>query len=286
MQELDSRKKAKAIAEFITPKPLRAFLADHIKGENLRVLEPSIGSGQLLFNSKDRIQSIVGYDVNGDVAPFLKENFGNVVEFHNESFISCDLQGDYDVAISNYPFSLKPSQEECAAILQDPFLSSFYNGKVTGVLDFIFILKSFAHAKEGLYFSSPGIGYRKQELNFRKYLVDNKFLKRFGILENCGFEFTSINVLFLQLSKTPSDYVFSFRKDFETGQVITRKITTWNENYTFENIHFEKPVELFDIDKLEAELDALIIEREKKTLALDECIRNIKIFLEHRRDNF
>ena len=77
--------------------------------------------------------------------------------------------------------------------------------KVTGLLDFIFILKSFELVKEGYYLCFPGIGYRTQEEKFRKYLIDNKFIKEYGIINNCQFDHTSISILYLHLSKEKTD---------------------------------------------------------------------------------
>jgi len=59
--EHDSRAKAKAVAEFITPPKLRKFVADKInehcdKKENLTLLDCSIGSGQLLFELSNKIE--------------------------------------------------------------------------------------------------------------------------------------------------------------------------------------------------------------------------------------
>ena len=62
--EYDTRAVAKTNAEYITPQALRQFLAQKITKNNITVLEPAIGSGQLLFELRDKITEIDGFDVN------------------------------------------------------------------------------------------------------------------------------------------------------------------------------------------------------------------------------
>ena len=81
--EFDTRKKAKQLAEFITPPILRKFISDKVKGENLNILDVSIGSGQLLFDLSKRISSVVGYDVNKDSLNACKQNFKDKAKYPN-----------------------------------------------------------------------------------------------------------------------------------------------------------------------------------------------------------
>ena len=246
MKEFDGRLKAKYAAEFITPQKLRQFISDKVSGNNLRVLEPAVGSGQLLFNLIDRINSVEGFDVNNDALVYAKENFGNKAILHNLDFITAEIK-EYDVAISNYPFSLKPTDEQQAYILADPFLSRFYNGKVTGVLDIVFILKSFNAVQEGYYLCFPGIGYRGSEKRFREWLISNKHIQEYGLIEECAFEHTSISILFLHLTKKPNERVNSFRLNLKTGYIVESSITlTDHLEIPYEEIEREviNPVEL------------------------------------------
>ncbi|GHU35502.1 hypothetical protein FACS1894105_04350 [Clostridia bacterium] len=234
MQEHDSRAKAKQNAEFITPPKLRKFLSKKVKGSNLSVIEPAVGSGQLLFDFEEKIAEITGYEVNSDCGETLKNNFGEKINFINSDFITADITGNFDVAISNHPFSLKANEEQKKYILSDKFLGKFYEKKITGVLDFVFILKAFNCAKEGHFLCFPGIGYRSGEKKFRRYLVENGLVKEYGLINNCKFEHTSISILYLYLSKEKSDEpVKSFLLDLETDEKIESEITEWEEDCNF-----------------------------------------------------
>jgi hypothetical protein len=258
MLEFDTRLEAKKNAEFITPVKLREFLSSKIKENNINVLEPAIGSGQLLFNIKDKIKSIDGFDVNNNAVNYAKQNFSNKINGFNQNFILSEINKHYDVAIANYPFSLKPNDDEKKYICNDVFLSQFYrtdnsqdifgnyikkleNKNITGKLDFIFILKSFYYSNSGYYFCYPGIGYRQEEKKFRKYLIDNKFIKEYGIIENCKFDHTGISILFLHLTKEKNEQSKSFKLNLETNKVL-EKIAT------FEDYNFDLPQKVIEKD--------------------------------------
>lgn len=292
MKEFDTRAEAKSRAEFITPQALRQFLAEKITTNDLSILEPAIGSGQLLFDIIDKIQSIDGFDVSQNVVDMCKQNFkGKGRNIECSDFITAEISKSYDVAIANYPFSLPISEEQKIAISNDVFLSRFYSkdknaneslfdipkqvkpSEVNGVLDFIFILKSFQHAQEGFYFCFPGISYRKQEEKFRKYLIENKFIKEFGIINNCQFDHTSISILFLHLTKTPNEQTISFSLDLKTNERL-------QEVATFENNQFEYPrkvVEKEFFDPIETEIQARqsLISHLKKQLDFSSQIYNL-----------
>lgn len=247
--EFDTRKKAKMLAEFITPPILRKFIANKIKGENLNILDVSIGSGQLLFDLSNRLSSIIGYDVNNESLQACKQNFKNKVVLYNQDFITSNLKETQDICVCNYPFSLRATKEQESYVLQDDFLSQFYDKKVTGLLDFVFILKSFNYVKDGYYLCFPGIAYRKQEEKFRKYLIDNEFIKEYGLIENCQFEHTSISILYIHLSKEKTKNPKSFLLDFKTNELI-------EDNAMFDDYRFlcpSKKIERKTINPVEVE---------------------------------
>ena len=229
--EFDTRKKAKQLAEFITPPILRKFISEKVKGENLNILDVSIGSGQLLFDLNNRVSSIVGYDVNNESLNACKQNFKDKVILYNQDFIASEVTDKQDICICNYPFSLRATKEQEEYILKDGFLKQFYDKKVSGLLDFVFILKSFKLVEDGYYLCFPGIGYRSQEEKFRKYLIDNKFIKEYGMIKNCQFDHTSISILYLHLSKEKTDNPRSFLLDFKTNESIEEKASF--EDYIF-----------------------------------------------------
>ena len=255
MLELDARLEAKNRAEFITPIKLREFIANKIKLDghnNSCILDPAIGSGQLLANVHDRATKIYGFDIVEKLKEPLTHNFKDKIEYQCKDFITANFNNLVDIAVSNYPFSLKPTQEQIDYILQDNFLSQFYDKKVTGVLDFIFILKSFALAQHGYYLCFPSIGYRQTEAKFRKYIIDNNYLEEYGIISNCKFEHTTISILFIKLSKHKTNkQVKAFNLDLPNNKYIDTTIDQFDDAYTFTSPNFEIKKELVNIVELE-----------------------------------
>lgn len=267
MQEHDLRAVAKTNAEYITPIALRQFLASKITKDNFTVLEPAIGSGQLLFELKDKVREIDGFDINNLSIEKAKANFGEKLNAFNQDFITAEISKQYDYAIANYPFSLPPTEKQKEFIANDKFLKTFFSKQkdtnaliemeavvkpesVNGKLDFIFILKSFQHAQEGFYFAFPGIGYRSQEEKFRKYLIENKFIKEIGTLNNCKFDHTSISILFIHLTKTPNETTKSFTLDFKTNELIEGVATFENNAFDFPKKEIEKEqIDILEVSK-------------------------------------
>lgn len=266
MREHNPYKISKDLAQHFTPKKLREWLANKVIGNNITILEPAIGSGQLLFELNDRIQHADGYDVDQVALTVAKNNFDNKVDIFHQDFITSEINKNYDYAIANYPFSLKPTQEQKEAIAKDNFLKQFYIknstklindidvniNDVKGVLDFVFILKSFNYAQEGHYLAFPGIGYRQQEEKFRKYLIENKYIKEFGIINNCKFDYTSIPILYLHLTKTPNETTKTFNLDLKTYEIIEKTATFENNRFDIPTIEIEKEL----LDPIELEISA------------------------------
>lgn len=290
-QEYDTRAVAKQNAEYITPEKLRQLLAQKITKNNITVLEPAIGSGQLLFELKEQIASIDGYDINKSPLDYAKRNFKEKVNAFNQDFITSTINKTYDYAIANYPFSLKINEEQKEFIANDKFLKTFFAKKeqstntliemeavvkpenVNGVLDFIFILKSFQYAQEGVYFAFPGIGYRVQEEKFRKYLIENKFIKEIGMLSNCKFDHTQISILFLHLTKKPNEKTKSFTLDLKTNEMIEGFASFESNQFDFPRKELEK--EYFDPVKTEELVRQSLKNTIKKELDFSQKIYNL-----------
>lgn len=280
MKEFDTRAKAKELAEFITPPALRQFMAEEVKGEELDLLDVSIGSGQLLFDFTDRIAHVTGYDVNAKALAAATQNFSGKCDLRCQDYITAEDDAHHGVCVCNYPFSLRPTEAQKISIKGDPFLSQFYGKNVTGVLDFPFILKSFDKVEEGYYLCFPGIGYRGQESTFRRYLIEHKFIREYGLLTNCKFEHTSISILYLHLSKIPCDEPGSFTLDFKTGERYDAPADFEGDNFIIP----AKPVaeEVFDPVQLEREARADIERRlryqynfSEAVWQMDESVRRV-----------
>ena len=218
MKEYDLRKEAKKNAEFITPQPLRKWFAEqiHEKYQDIgSIFDPAVGSGQLMQYIK--AEHYIGNDVNERALQAFSENFKQS-ERYLSNYFKNEVIG-YDIAVSNYPFSLN-AKDVFENIPNE--LEQFYpKGKVTGKADWPFIIRSFMRAeKAGFYLGFPGISYRSNEQKFRDFLIENNYVERYGKLKNCKFEATSIDLMYLELIKNrPVDKEIEvFEYDFETNE--------------------------------------------------------------------
>ncbi len=304
-KEYNQRQEAKTRAEHLTPADLRKFVADRIKqhnsNANLTVLEPAIGSGQMAFDINEQISHIDGYDVSEQALKVAKENFQDKLTAFHQDFITSKIDKEFDIALANYPFSLPPTEEQKEFISNDPFLKQFYdknqkeqNGlidfneltsnvkanDVNGKLDFVFILKSFFYAKEGYYLAFPSIGYRSQELNFRKYLIDNKLIKEIGQINNAGFENTTISILYIHLTKEPNEKTKSFTLDLKTNEMLEGFATF--ENYTFDYPRKEAIKEYIDPAALEKEIRESVIKNLVNEIGVSRRVYEIDAELRYK----
>lgn len=233
--ETSFKQQQKKNQEHITPVELRRFVANKCPIEEIEtIFDSSVGSGQLLqfINFKH----LTGIDINSNSLEHCKMNFQNSTLINDSFFSVMDSfkENQFDFCISNYPFSLKASElseREMENILSDKLLSVYFkNGKLTGVCDFLFILKMFQMSKRySMFIAFPGVGYRQNEKKYREYLTP--FVKEIGLLENCNFETTSISVLYIVLDKQGVDETLSFRKDFKSGEYEETKLKLNADNW-------------------------------------------------------
>lgn len=257
-EETSFREKQKANQEHITPIELRRFVADNLPSTPISVLDGAIGSGQMLqFINAIKI---TGIDINGDSLKSCQSNFKGAELIHDSFFNAMGrfAEGQFDLSISNYPFSLKikdlpkDSQEN---ILSDKILSTFFEkGKLTGVCDFLFIIKMLQLAKRySVFIAFPGIAYRQAEKKYREYLTS--FVKEVGIIENCNFSTTSISVMFLVLDKQHTGATKTFRLDLRTKEYIENTTELNPENWDIVQFNRDKP-EMTEEDFIKCEIEA------------------------------
>ena len=199
MKEFDLRKEAKKNAEFITPEPIRKWFAEQVNSKYPdigTVFDPCCGSGQLMQYIKAK--HFMGNDINEKSVEMFKENFENSTATVGNYFEK-DID-NYDIAVSNYPFSL--NAKDVISEIPEAIKPILSNGKITGKADWLFIINSFLKAKcGGFYLCFPGISYRSNEQKYRDYLIENNYVERYGKLINCKFEATSIDLMYLELAK-------------------------------------------------------------------------------------
>lgn len=269
MKEFNNRKKAKALAEYITGKELRIYLANKVKkyvGEDITVFDGAVGSGQLEEFIKPK--TLYGIEVQKEACECCKENYPNSV-IKNISFFNFEDDIKTDCVVMNYPFSLKfyeLSKEEQENIKKE------FSWKKSGVVDDIFILKSLKYSKRyGFYIGFPGITYRKSEQNLRK-IIGNQ-LKELNTIQN-AFKDTAIEVVFFIIDKQKTtNEVFKEIYDCKTNKQIYEEIVLKSENRWSRPI-LPKQKEKIDIEQLEKEIEELKIKRRKIEDELDNFIEN------------
>lgn len=274
MKEYDLRKEANNNMEYITPIEIRKWLSGkvNIKYQNIKsVFDPAVGSGQLFQFIKS--EKYLGCDVNPKSLEFFKNNFKNS-ESYNLNYFEMKNKLDYELAISNYPFSL-----DCKNLFTEApeNLKQFFNSKnIAGKADFLFIIKSFLEAeKGGFYLCFPGITYRNQEMKYRDFLINNNYVESYGILKNCKFDATNIDVFYLELSKNKKDSMIeTFLYDFNDKEncivELIDKNSLMGENWS--SPQKKEVIKKIDIEQVEREINFLKNKRRKTEDKLDKFI--------------
>jgi hypothetical protein len=264
-KEHDYLKEQKQNKEYITPVPLREFTYKKFTELNIKIntiFDGAIGSGQLLqyFYKNIKALKVYGNDINANSVNLACQNFNTknikVDNFFNTSeYIN---NSEYDFCLSNYPFSLTVKdleQKQIHNILTDKDINYFYNGKITGNLDYLFIIKMFLYSKRySLFLAYPGLTYRTNEKKFREYL--NDYVVELGILENAGFDNTNISLLFLLLDKQKQkqEKANTFRYDFKENKYTIKEQKILNaDNWELPAIKQEQ--EKIDIIKLNKQIE-------------------------------
>jgi type I restriction-modification system DNA methylase subunit len=285
MQEHSFISQLKKSKQYNTPDPLRKFIYQKAVKYNMEynsIFDGAIGSGQLLqyFYDNNKSLKIYGFDVNGEAVEAALKNFENA-NIKNESFFNCEAkENSFDLCISNYPFSLKPSiltEPQYKNILNDLTLSKFYkNKKITGNLDFLFITKMFLLSKRySMFFCFAGIAYRTIEKSFREFL--NDYVLEIGMLENSNFESTNIPILFLLLDKQKNKDTKAkrFYFDCKDNKLISSDESLLNPSYwELPQKENDTVTPKIDIEKLNQEIKEIRKRRMELEQEIDDLIAN------------
>lgn len=272
-EEYNLRKIANKNMEFITPIKVREWIAKkvHAKFNTIKtVFDPAVGSGQLLQFVK--AEKYIGCDINNKSIECFSKNFQQT-ESYNDNYFNLHITG-YDIVVSNYPFSLNNKDLFIKAPAE---LDVFFKKTITGKADFSFIVRSFLNAsKGGFYLCFPGIAYRGQEQKFRDFLINNNYVESFGILKNCKFDETKIDIFYLELIKNrDKDTIETFTIDFEDKEKDIIKIINVKDLYgcDWRSPELEKIKDEIDINEIEKRIEYLKNKRRKAEDDLDEFIK-------------
>lgn len=268
IKEFNNRKKAKKLAEYITGKELRQYLARKVEqyvGKDITVFDGAVGSGQLEEYIKPKF--LYGVEIQEESCRYCKENYPDS-EIKNMSFFEYDSEIQADCVVMNYPFSLKFND---LTQLEKENIQKYFPWKKSGVVDDIFILQSLKYTKRyAFYIGFPGITYRKTESKLRE-LIGNQ-LKELNYIQN-AFEDTSIEVIFMVIDKEKTD-TETFRElyDCKTDKQICKETVEVEDRWS----RIVAPVEeeIIDIEKLEKEIEGNKKKRRKLEDELDDFIKN------------
>nr|DAQ12309.1 MAG TPA: N-6 DNA Methylase [Caudoviricetes sp.] len=285
-KEHNNREVSKKLAEYITGIELRKYVArkikQYLKIENPTVFDGAVGSGQLEQFINPSI--LYGVDVQESSVNSARQNFKNT-ELEIKSFFDYEKENlEVDCIIMNPPFSIKfkdLSEQEQKNIQKE------FPWKKSGVVDDIFVLKSFKYTKRyAFYILFPGVGYRKTEEKFRE-LIGNR-LTELNVIRN-AFTDTSIDVLFLAVDKSKTtEAVYRELYDCKLEKIIVSDTWKVDKDYRWEQIREEKEVEEIDINALNVKTSELWIKGVERNLELDlflikECDANIDFMGNIRR---
>lgn len=248
--EHDNRKKAKALAEYITGQELRLYLADKVKkyvGENVSVFDGAAGSGQLEQHIKP--SKFVAVEIQFEACKALATNYPSAT-INNKSFFNYQSDVMMDCVVMNPPFSI--AFKDLSDIEQANIKADFA-WKKSGKVDDIFVLKSMKYSKRfGFFILFLGVGYRNSEKQFRQ-LIGNQIVE-LNVIKN-AFDDTGIDVMFLVLDKQKSvDICHRELYDCKSKNIINQ------DNWTIDSECWQyiQPPEPFkdEIDSIALEIQA------------------------------
>lgn len=223
--------------EFYTPNSLCSLLSrlliqehnDLKQQRNLKIYDPTCGSGGLLLELKNQIKKlnygndleIQGQEVNPNTYNLARFN----LLIHGANLKSFDLfNGDtifnpfenrkqeancYDFIIGNPPFSVSTNRKDFENLLNDERFKSV--GTLTNKqnLDLLFVLHSLHYLKHdgvGGLLLFPGCLIRGgKEEQIRKYLIDNNLIDIVITLPEKLFTYTEISVSLVILKKNKNN---------------------------------------------------------------------------------
>lgn len=267
MREHNNRKKADALAEFITSKSLRKLVAnkvhEYLGDRQVTVFDGAVGSGQL--EEFIKLKHLVGIDIQQESIEALMHNFGDsctgiVGDFFR---VESDVGGFFDCVVMNPPFSLKCTES----------MASMPYYKKSGNLDECFYVLSSKKARFSFFVCFPGIGYRRTEQKMRDYFGNNVAEI---ITVSSAFEDTSIDVLLVVIDKNKKSQKVSVSlyscKDNEYkvhphDEILD--ITNWNKAV----IEVER--EKIDIISLTNEVNELSRKNRMALDSFDELVRSM-----------
>jgi adenine-specific DNA-methyltransferase len=193
----------KARGQYMTPRTISSVLLDHLpiqKGDT--VLDPAVGTGELLYAAAERIPDATyeGWDIDESILEYTT-NTSNIT-FKQEDCLAVDAKEKYDVIIANPPyFELKLDASQKAKF------SSVIGGR-TNIFSLFFyqavrLLKDGGHMG---FIVPPSMNNGAFFKNLRKFLLENCELVSLHIINKSDHFIdaqTSAQIIVFKKTKNP-----------------------------------------------------------------------------------
>lgn len=199
----------RALGQYMTPKYIREKLLDSVElNPSLRVLDPSVGTGEFLRAAEDRCPGMLltGWDIDKNIARIAKKNAPNASIVVRDALSRWD-DGSFDLIIGNPPyfqFDASPElRREFAPVIsgRPNIFAMFFKAclsvlRPNGVLAFVVPTSM----NTGAYFE-----------NLREYLLSKSSIEHLEILSESNHFLdaqTSVQILVLRNGANSTKYVF------------------------------------------------------------------------------
>jgi len=222
--------------QYMTPRIIAEFMVDLVSLEkDSKVLEPSAGDGIFIDVLKERgYNNILGYEVDPNI---IQHD-----EVLNLSFISLNIDSDYDVIIGNPPYiRWKNLEDELKFELQnDQYWKKFLNS--LNDYSAIFIIKSINALTNGgeLIFITPDYWlYTTHSQNLRDFIVEKGQITEFYFFkESPIFRNVNVSLMVFKFVKNPDNFqdikAVKVKSKTKIDRVLLRKMKLFNESSIFQ----------------------------------------------------
>lgn len=216
----------KSGGEFFTPQTVSKLLAKIVmqgKEKVNKVYDPTCGSGSLLLQMKKQFEEHIieegfyGQEINPTNYNLARMNmflhdipYGKFSIKRGDTLLNPLHREDrpFDAIVSNPPYSIKWIGDADPILINDERYAPAGKLAPKSNADFAFIMHSLYHLSSigrASIVCFPGIFYRKQEKQIRKYLVDGNYIECIIQLPDKLFFGTSIATCILVMAKNKKD---------------------------------------------------------------------------------
>ncbi|MBC9706041.1 MAG: SAM-dependent DNA methyltransferase [Enterococcus sp.] len=220
---LEHRKKN---GQYMTPRAVSSLLLDRLPiKDGDRVLDPAVGTGELLYAASERVPgaSYEGWDIDETILKYTSSQEN--MEFFHRDALSVEATPQYDVIIANPPyFEFKLNIEQKRKFL--PVIGGRVN------IFTLFFYQSLNLLKDGGYLGfivPPSMDNGAYFKNLRRWLLDNAELKDLFVINKSDHFIdaqTAAQIIVFQKKSGSKNHKFVFRSVDKSNGVDNPIFTT------------------------------------------------------------